>query len=100
MSVDDRLIDQKAVEAWLEQFATVARSRGESNLLDEIFLEEPYWRDALALSWQLTTWYGREQIREGLQAAALEIESVELEPEYAMQWANRNGLEHLEVPYR
>lgn len=100
MSTHSPVIDQEAVEAWLERFAVLARSAGAESSFDEVFLADVYWRDGLALTWQLTTWYGQDQIREGLQNAHLNIESLEFEPELEMQWASRNGLDHIEVPYR
>ncbi|MDI9979405.1 NAD(P)/FAD-dependent oxidoreductase [Rhodococcus sp. IEGM 1307] len=92
-------IDVAAVEAWLSRFAEALRSRGDGRSLEDVLLPDALWRDGLAVSWQLTTLYGLEQITEALQAAPLSVQTLALDPTLEMRRTVRNGVEHIEVPY-
>src|SRR5699024_7267050 len=93
-------IDQAAVDRWLSRFEAAALSRGRDGALEALFLPDAYWRDGLVLTWQLTTWYGIEQIAEGVRSASMQISSLEFDPTLEMRWTERNGQDHIEVPYR
>jgi cation diffusion facilitator CzcD-associated flavoprotein CzcO len=55
----------KSAQAWLAQLAHAVQS-GETSSASALFLEGGYWRDILALSWDLRTFSGRKKIQEGL----------------------------------
>jgi putative flavoprotein involved in K+ transport len=58
-----------AAESWLVQFEA-ALSDGDDAALKSVFLAESYWRDVLALSWNLQTRNGAEAILSELPALA------------------------------
>src|ERR1700759_1421204 len=58
-----------AAENWLAQFET-ALSDGDEAALKSLFLPESYWRDVLALSWNMQTLDGADAILEALPALA------------------------------
>ncbi len=53
---------------WLESFAA-ALTRGDIAAAGELFLEESYWRDLLAFTWNIETMEGRDAIATMLRAA-------------------------------
>src|SRR5215469_17599820 len=58
-----------SAESWLAQFDT-ALSDGDEAALTSLFLAESYWRDVLALSWNLQTLNGADAILRELPALA------------------------------
>jgi cation diffusion facilitator CzcD-associated flavoprotein CzcO len=54
-----------SAQAWLDQFE---RALGKAEALDDLFLIESYWRDVLALSWNLKTIAGHAAIASELTA--------------------------------
>ena len=56
-----------ATENWLAQFET-ALSRPDDRLLKTLFHPDSYWRDVLALSWNLQTVNGADAILKELKA--------------------------------
>jgi cation diffusion facilitator CzcD-associated flavoprotein CzcO len=58
-----------SAENWLVQFEAVL-SDGDEAALKSLFLAESYWRDVLALSWNLQTLNGAEAILHELPASA------------------------------
>ena len=58
-----------SAENWLAQFET-ALSDGDDAALKSLFLAESYWRDVLALSWNLQTLNGAEAILSELPTLA------------------------------
>ena len=57
-----------AVEQWLQAFnAAVAEAKVDR--LAALFLPDSHWREALALSWRLATWSGRDAIARALAEA-------------------------------
>lgn len=58
-----------ATQAWLDAFER-ALDRAEPAALDSLFLADSFWRDVLALSWNLQTIAGRETIAQALTALA------------------------------
>jgi cation diffusion facilitator CzcD-associated flavoprotein CzcO len=59
-----------SAENWLTQFES-ALSLSDARLLKTLFHPESYWRDVLALSWNLQTINGAEAILPALQAGAI-----------------------------
>ena len=58
-----------AADAWLAQFED-ALARPEDGLLDSLFVADSYWRDVLALSWNIQTVNGADAILRELKAHA------------------------------
>src|ERR1700686_4757936 len=58
-----------AAEKWLTEFEG-ALDRPDDGLLKTLFHPESYWRDVLALSWNLQTINGADEILSELQAQA------------------------------
>jgi cation diffusion facilitator CzcD-associated flavoprotein CzcO len=58
-----------SAESWLAQFET-ALSDGDYSALNSLLVAESYWRDVLALSWNLQTLNGAEAILNELPALA------------------------------
>ena len=58
-----------SAESWLAQFEA-ALSDGDDAALKSLFLVESYWRDVLALSWNLQTLNGTDAILRELPALA------------------------------
>src|SRR2546423_2637293 len=56
-------------ENWLEQFEQALAQAGDS-LLKALFHSESYWRDVLALTWDIRTVKGAEEIVRGLKTQA------------------------------
>src|ERR1700686_4990205 len=59
-----------AAENWLARFETALAKPGDG-LLKTLFHSESYWRDVLALSWNLQTINGADAIISELQARAI-----------------------------
>lgn len=60
-----------AAQAWLDDFERTL-SRSDPATLDPLFLADGFWRDVLALSWNLQTIAGRDAITQELAARAPE----------------------------
>ena len=58
----------RVAQAWLDKFAHAVQTH-EAGLISELFLGEGYWRDILALTWDLRTFSGPQRIEQGLIAA-------------------------------
>jgi cation diffusion facilitator CzcD-associated flavoprotein CzcO len=65
-ATDDQAVT--VAESWLEQLE-LAIGMGDSAGLGALFLAESYWRDAVALTWTLRTYCGREAIALALMPA-------------------------------
>ena len=61
-----------SAESWLAHFEA-ALSEGDEGALKSLFLAESYWRDVLALSWNLQTLNGTEAILRDLPALARSV---------------------------
>ena len=55
------------VEQWLSNFEN-ALTRGDAAGAAELFLEDSYWRDLVAFTWNLKTVEGPEGVRDMLEA--------------------------------
>ncbi|MDF0520054.1 NAD(P)/FAD-dependent oxidoreductase [Bradyrhizobium yuanmingense] len=62
-----------AAQAWLDDFERTL-SRPDPATLGPLFLADGFWRDVLALSWNLQTLAGRETIAQALAALASKAE--------------------------
>lgn len=58
-----------AVQAWLDEFERTL-GKPEPTALNRLFVAEGFWRDVLALSWNLQTVAGRDDIVQALAALA------------------------------
>ena len=71
------------VAEWLAEFAA-ALERGDATAVADLFGEECYWRDLVAMTWNIKTMEGREAIREMLATCAAGVQprnwQVEGEP--------------------
>lgn len=55
------------VRSWLSAFES-ALTAGDRSALEDIFLEESYWRDQIALTWDMRQTHGRDAVLDGLLA--------------------------------
>jgi cation diffusion facilitator CzcD-associated flavoprotein CzcO len=86
-----------SAQAWLDQFE---RTLGEAGTLDGLFLVESYWRDVLALSWNLQTIAGRDSIKRELTTLAAKVApgSFKIAPNRAPpRWVTRAGTNNIEA---
>src|SRR5271154_7575014 len=99
----DRTDDISAsVENWLTQFERALADRA-VGALRSLFLAESYWRDALALSWNLQTVNGVDAITNELAAvtAALAPCHLKVDPERARpRRVARAGTETIEAIFK
>jgi putative flavoprotein involved in K+ transport len=88
-----------SAQTWLDQFEQ-ALGDPHHGALHNLFLAESYWRDALALSWNLQTIAGRDTIVQELGALASEAapSSFEIAPNRAQpRWVTRAGTNTIEA---
>ncbi|RXH21267.1 monooxygenase [Bradyrhizobium nanningense] len=96
----DRTKDIAAsAQAWLDAFEHLL-SKPEPAAFDDLFLADSFWRDVLALSWNLQTLAGRETMTQALAALApkaapakFEIASNRAPP----RWVTRAGTNSIEA---
>src|SRR5437868_833466 len=88
-----------AAENWLAQFET-ALATTDDTLLKSLFLPDGYWRDVLALSWNLQTINGAEPILGELKARAARARPgrFRIAPNRAApRWVTRAGTNNIEA---
>ena len=96
----DRTKDISAsVQAWLDEFE---RSLGkpEPGALDRLFLADSFWRDVLALSWNLQTLAGRDAVAQALAALAPKVAPGQFKialNRAAPRWVTRAGTNNVEA---
>ncbi|MBB4424736.1 putative flavoprotein involved in K+ transport [Bradyrhizobium sp. CIR48] len=86
-------------QAWLDEFER-ALGRPDPATLDRLFLADSFWRDVLALSWNLQTIAGRETIAQALTALAPKAAptSFKIAPNRAPpRWVTRAGTNTIEA---
>lgn len=88
-----------SAQAWLDEFE---RSLGKPDpaALDHLFLTDSFWRDVLALSWNLQTIAGHDRIAQALRALAPPAApaSFTIAPNRAApRWVTRAGTSNIEV---
>src|SRR3954447_21739652 len=96
----DRTMDIAAsAQAWLDEFErTLGAPDGAG--LDRLFLADSYWRDALALSWNLQTIAGGDSIKRELTTLAARVApgSFKIAPNRAPpRWVTRAGTNTIEA---
>ncbi|WP_027565633.1 NAD(P)/FAD-dependent oxidoreductase [Bradyrhizobium sp. URHA0013] len=96
----DRTKDIAAsAQAWLDEFErTLGAPDGAG--LDSLFLADSYWRDALALSWNLQTIAGGDSIKRELTTLAARVApgSFKIAPNRAPpRWVTRAGTNTIEA---
>ncbi|MEU6701881.1 NAD(P)/FAD-dependent oxidoreductase [Pseudonocardia sp. NPDC046786] len=98
--MDERTEDRVLVEHWLSRASEALRA-GSAAGLRELLLPDAYWRDILALTWDLHTFYGIEQIEEGLHATlpARRISELRLRADVPVRRVVRAGREALEAVF-
>lgn len=69
-------------EAWLGVFAGALHA-GDFHRFDELFLEDSYWRDMVALTWDTCQFWGRSTLRDEMvkHAASAGMANLRLDPE-------------------
>ncbi len=89
--------DEQATSDWIGNLAA-ALSSAVPHALAELFLDDAYWRDALALTWSLHTFYGTEQIVPAMQHALTETKIIDVRPadEPAPRRVRRAGVDVIE----
>lgn len=96
----DRTTDiASSAQAWLDEFE---RSLGkpEPASLDRLFLVDSFWRDVLALSWNLQTLAGRAAVAQALSALAPKAAPTgfKVAPNRAApRWVTRAGTSNIEA---
>ncbi|MCG2627269.1 NAD(P)/FAD-dependent oxidoreductase [Bradyrhizobium sp. WYCCWR 13023] len=88
-----------SAQAWLDEFER-ALGQPDRAALDRLFLADCFWRDALALSWNLQTLAGRDGIVRALAALSLNAapRSFKIAPNRAApRWVTRAGTNTIET---
>ena len=88
-----------AAQGWLDAFERILDKRDPA-ALDGLFLTDSFWRDVLALSWNLQTVAGHETIAQALVALAPEAAptSFKVAPHRAPpRWVTRAGINAIEA---
>ncbi|MFK4387405.1 NAD(P)/FAD-dependent oxidoreductase [Bradyrhizobium sp. USDA 223] len=88
-----------AAQAWLDDFERTL-SRPDPATLGPLFLADGFWRDVLALSWNLQTIAGRETIAQALAALAPKATptNFKIAPNRAPpRWVTRAGTNNIEA---
>jgi cation diffusion facilitator CzcD-associated flavoprotein CzcO len=91
-----------AAENWLTQFET-ALAESDENLLKALFHPDSYWRDVLALSWNLQTIGGADAIISELKARAVDATpgGFKIDPDRAApRRVTRAGTNTIEAIFR
>lgn len=100
MTVDESGADRVVAERWLARASEALRA-GSGAPFRELLLPDAYWRDVLALTWDLHTFYGIEQIEEGLRAASAtgRLSELQLRADVPVRRVVRGGREALEAVF-
>ncbi|WGD53643.1 NAD(P)/FAD-dependent oxidoreductase [Bradyrhizobium sp. CB1650] len=88
-----------SVQAWLDEFERTL-GRSDRAALDCLFLADSFWRDVLALSWNLQTIAGRDTIARELATLVPKAApgSFKIAPNRAApRWVTRAGTNNIEV---
>ncbi|MBR0926989.1 NAD(P)/FAD-dependent oxidoreductase [Bradyrhizobium diazoefficiens] len=99
----DRTKDIAAsAQAWLDAFERTL-GKPEPDALGHLFLADSFWRDALALSWNLQTLAGRDTIAQALAALAPRASpsDFKIAPDRAPpRWVTRAGTNTIEAIFK
>ncbi|MCK1743602.1 NAD(P)/FAD-dependent oxidoreductase [Bradyrhizobium sp. 139] len=88
-----------SAQAWLDAFECMLGKPGRETL-DRLFVAECFWRDVLALSWNLQTIAGRDAVSRALTALAPKAAptNFEIAPNRAApRWVTRAGTNNIEA---
>lgn len=86
-----------AAQVWLDAFERALGSP-DTATLDGLFLADSFWRDVLALSWNLQTTAGRATIAQALTALAPAPNGFKIAPNRALpRWVTRAGINNIEA---
>jgi cation diffusion facilitator CzcD-associated flavoprotein CzcO len=87
-------------EAWLTRFET-ALTEADASALKTLFHDESYWRDVLALSWNIQTLNGAPAILQGLKARVHAPRGLAIAPDRAApRWVTRAGTNTIEAIFK
>jgi cation diffusion facilitator CzcD-associated flavoprotein CzcO len=96
----DRTKDIAAfAQAWLDEFERTLDAP-DPDALDRLFLADSYWRDVLALSWNLQTLAGGDSIKQELTTLAARVapSNFKIAPNRAPpRWVTRAGSNNIEA---
>jgi putative flavoprotein involved in K+ transport len=85
--------------AWVDRF--VASFAGQGDVAD-LVVADAWWRDLLALSWDLHSWRGRERIADEVKRAAsnIEITNARIDEHLPVGWEPWAGTEVIGAAFR
>jgi hypothetical protein len=88
---------RRSVATWIDDFSSALR-QGEPTEVADLLIPDAYWRDILALTWGVHTFYGREQIELALKALPESgVLSVSASAAMAPRLVRRAGREAIEA---
>ena len=78
-AIADDLDVQAIAQCWINAFSQFAQA-GDADGLSNLFIDDAFWRDMLAITWNFRTFYGKERIQKFLvdRLAQANISSVEI----------------------
>jgi putative flavoprotein involved in K+ transport len=88
-----------SAQAWLDEFER-ALGKPDAAALSQLFLADSFWRDVLALSWNLQTTAGRDAITQGLATLAPRATPANFRiapTRAAPRWVTRAGTNNIEA---
>jgi cation diffusion facilitator CzcD-associated flavoprotein CzcO len=88
-----------SAQAWLDEFER-ALGKSDRAALNQLFLADSFWRDVLALSWNLQTLAGRDTVAQALTALAPNAKpsNFKIAPNRAApRWVTRAGTNNIEA---
>jgi len=88
-----------SAQAWLDEFER-ALGKSDRAALNQLFLADSFWRDVLALSWNLQTLAGRDTVAQALAALAPNAKpsNFKIAPNRAApRWVTRAGTNNIEA---
>ncbi|MCP3386621.1 NAD(P)/FAD-dependent oxidoreductase [Bradyrhizobium sp. CCGUVB4N] len=91
-----------SAQAWLDEFER-ALGKSDGAALNGLFLADGFWRDVLALSWNLQTLAGRDAVAQALTALSPKAtpNHFKIAPNRAApRWVTRAGTNNIEAIFR
>ncbi|KAI0055332.1 FAD/NAD(P)-binding domain-containing protein [Artomyces pyxidatus] len=91
VSLDDKVDAPSVAQRWFDQFASAVEAGDVSAILN-LFVEDVFWRDILAFTWDFRTFYGTPALRKflqdrlettGVSKLKLDAASVQLQKPYS-----------------
>jgi cation diffusion facilitator CzcD-associated flavoprotein CzcO len=75
---------------------------GDHNVLASMLVADGVWRDVLALTWNLHTYYGRDQVRTALKnmLSSADVRDIELDESVPPRPVERGGVAAIEALFR